>query len=186
MHPQPSATSPHASTAKTSYVVLADKGASAKALAAKLRSSGATVTSVNDAIGLVTVTSTTSGFATKTRRLAHVAGVAADRSIGYTPERHRAEGRRRERSRAGEDAAASRSTRQKGPAGGDPLDSQLWGMDMINAVQAHAVNRGDHRVTVGVLDTGIQADHPDLQLELQQEALAQLHHRHAGHRRRRV
>ena len=73
------------STAKTSYVVLADKGASAKDLAAKLRSSGATVTSVNDAIGLVTVTSTTSGFATKTRGLAHVAGVAADRSIGYTP-----------------------------------------------------------------------------------------------------
>ena len=35
-------------------------------------------------------------------------------------------------------------------------------MDMINAVQAHKINRGDHRVTVGVLDTGIQADHPDL------------------------
>ena len=47
-----------ASTAKTSYVVLADEGASAKALAAKLRASGVTVTSVNEAIGLVTVTST--------------------------------------------------------------------------------------------------------------------------------
>ena len=151
----------NASTGKTSYVVLADKGASAKALAAKLRSSGATVTSVNNAIGLVTVTSTKSGFATKTRGLAHVAGVAADRSIGYTPNGI-------VRKDPVENEAALAKTRgksvkaQKGPAGGDPLDSQLWGMDMINAVQAHAVNKGDHRVTVGVLDTGIQGDHPDL------------------------
>ena len=151
----------HASTGKTSYVVLADKGASAKALAAKLRSSGATVTSVNNAIGLVTVTSTKSGFATKTRGLAHVAGVAADRSIGYTPNGI-------VRKDPVENEAALAKTRgksvkaTKGPAGGDPLDSQLWGMDMINAVQAHAVNKGDHRVTVGVLDTGIQGDHPDL------------------------
>ena len=39
-------------------------------------------------------------------------------------------------------------------------------------------------MTVGVIDTGIQADHPDLN-ELQQEALPQLRHGHPGHRRRR-
>ena len=44
----------------------------------------------------------------------------------------------------------------------DPLDNLLWGMQMINAPKAHATERGDRRVTVGVLDTGIQADHPDL------------------------
>ena len=74
-----------ASTAKTSYVVLADEGSSAKTLAAKLRASGVTVTSVNEAIGLVTVTSTKAGFATTTRGLTNVAGVARDRSIGYAP-----------------------------------------------------------------------------------------------------
>ena len=74
-----------ATTAKTSYVVLANEGDSAKTVAAKLRSSGATVTSVNEAIGLVTVTSTKSDFATTTRGLADVAGVASDRSIGYAP-----------------------------------------------------------------------------------------------------
>ncbi len=39
---------PAATTAKTSYVVLADEGTSAKTLAAKLRASGVTVTSVNE------------------------------------------------------------------------------------------------------------------------------------------
>jgi subtilisin family serine protease len=45
---------------------------------------------------------------------------------------------------------------------GDPLDGLLWGMDMINAVEAHRIESGDQRVSVGVLDTGIQGDHPDL------------------------
>jgi subtilisin family serine protease len=53
--------------------------------------------------------------------------------------------------------AAGKTTRS-----GDPLDSQLWGMDMINAPAAHKINSGDHRVTVGVLDTGIEGSHPDL------------------------
>ena len=150
-----------AGTARTSYVVLADSGASAKDLAAELRSSGATVTSVNNAIGLVTVTSTASGFATRTRGLGHVAGVARDRSIGYTPS-----GIVRKDVVENEAALAKTRGKQakpgKGGPGLDPLDSQLWGMDMIKAVQAHKVNRGDHRVTVGVLDTGVQADHIDL------------------------
>ena len=90
-----------------------------------------------------------------------MAGVAADRSIGYTPNGI-------VRKDVVENEAALTKARgksvkaKKGPAGGDPLDSQLWGMDMINAVQAHGIDKGDHRVTVGVLDTGIQADHPDL------------------------
>ena len=35
-------------------------------------------------------------------------------------------------------------------------------MEMIKAFRAHRIDRGNHRVTVGVLDTGIQASHPDL------------------------
>jgi hypothetical protein len=123
-------------TAKTSYVVLADKGASVTDLAAKLSASGAKVTSVNKAIGLLTVTSTKAGFATKTAGLAHVAGVAADRSIGYAPTAIA-------RGDVVEKEAALAKTRGKsvkaaqgGAPGGDPLDNQLWGMEMINAVQS--------------------------------------------------
>src|SRR5687768_1541486 len=74
-----------ATTAKTSYVVLADKGYSAKALADTLRARGATVTKINRAIGMVTVTSTRAGFATQTRRLDNVAGVARNRAVGMAP-----------------------------------------------------------------------------------------------------
>ncbi len=44
----------------------------------------------------------------------------------------------------------------------DPLDSYLWGMDMIDAPKAHAVELGDKRVKVGVMDTGVDGTHPDL------------------------
>jgi lantibiotic leader peptide-processing serine protease len=151
-------------TTATTYVVLADKGATAQDLAAKLTASGATVTSVNKAIGLLTVTSTKAGFASKARGLAHVDGVALNRSIGYTPNAIAPKNSVERESVSTKSRGTAPKLAAKEGAGptADPLDSQLWGMDMINADEAHKVNRGDHRVTVGVLDTGVQGDHPDL------------------------
>ena len=123
-----------------------------------------TVTSVNEAIGLVTVTSTKAGFATTTRGLSNVAGVARDRSIGYAPGGVRPGAHPSEKVEKEGQLAKTRGTSVK-PAkrsSADPLDSQLWGMEMIKAFRAHRIDQGNHRVTVGVLDTGIQADHPDL------------------------
>ncbi len=148
-----------ASSTKASYVVLAKDGASAKALAARLKSAGATVTSVNEAIGLVTVTSKKSDFATKTRGLASVEGVARDRSIGYSPQGE-VNKDTVERENLHAKAKGGATTAVESPA--DPLDGQLWGLEMVNAFEARAINDGDRRVTVGVLDTGVQGDHPDL------------------------
>ncbi len=44
----------------------------------------------------------------------------------------------------------------------DPLEGQQWDMTMIKADQAHEVSDGSRDVVVGVLDSGIDADHPDL------------------------
>ena len=44
----------------------------------------------------------------------------------------------------------------------DPLDNNLWGMRMIKADQAHNRTLGNSKVKVGIMDTGVQADHPDL------------------------
>lgn len=44
----------------------------------------------------------------------------------------------------------------------DPREGEQWDMRMIKADQAHLINDGDRDVLVGVLDSGIDADHPDL------------------------
>jgi thermitase len=44
---------------------------------------------------------------------------------------------------------------------GDPLRSQQWGLDLIHADAAHLVTTGVG-ATVAVVDTGIDASHPDL------------------------
>ena len=149
----------------TSYVVLAQAGSSAQALANQLRADGATVTSVNEAIGMIMVTSRNTAFTSRARELAGVSRVGRDRSIGFAPNarsQHPDVVEQEAALAAPAASAAQASSQGKSAKPADPLDSLLWGMDMINAPAAHAIERGDHRVTVGVLDTGIQGDHPDL------------------------
>jgi lantibiotic leader peptide-processing serine protease len=62
---------PAAPTA-ASYLVLADQAASASSVASGLRAKGATVTSVNRAVGLIAVTSTDSGFSASAKQVAGV------------------------------------------------------------------------------------------------------------------
>ncbi|MCW2817622.1 MAG: peptidase [Marmoricola sp.] len=44
----------------------------------------------------------------------------------------------------------------------DPRESEQWDLRMIKADRAHAITDGSRRVVVGVLDSGIDPDHPDL------------------------
>ncbi|HET7822783.1 MAG TPA: S8 family serine peptidase [Ornithinibacter sp.] len=44
----------------------------------------------------------------------------------------------------------------------DPREAEQWDMQMIKADQAHKITDGSRNVLVGVLDSGIDADHPDL------------------------
>lgn len=46
-------------------------------------------------------------------------------------------------------------------AAGDPLRGEQWNLDAINADAAHRISIGSG-ATVAVLDSGVQASHPDL------------------------
>lgn len=153
----------------TSYVVLAQDGASVTALADRLAGTGSEVTSVNRDIGMVVVSSTDRAFRARAAATAGVEGVAADRSIGYAPPRRPLTVERENLTAAKAGQAATASAKQPKAAKSDPLDPFLWGMDMIDADEAHAITLGSRRVRVGVMDTGVQGDHPDLQANFDHE-----------------
>ena len=52
----------------------------------------------------------------------------------------------------------------------DPREAEQWDMRMIKADQAHAITDGSRKVVVGVLDSGIDPDHPDLVANLDVES----------------
>ena len=45
----------------------------------------------------------------------------------------------------------------------DTIDQELNHLDVINARAAHNITRGDPSVTIGVIDSGVFYDHPDLE-----------------------
>ncbi|MBM6401542.1 S8 family serine peptidase [Phycicoccus sonneratiae] len=157
------ATAGATTTARTGYAVLAADGTDARALAQRLAKAGATVTSVNTDIGLVSVESTSAGFAGAARSMSGVAAAARDGVVGRSPDARPAKDavtrENRATSRHGDE-----HDHGHGPKGGkaDPLDSSLWGMKLIGADKAHKSELGDKRVRVGVMDTGVDGTHPDL------------------------
>ncbi|MGO4255507.1 S8 family serine peptidase [Marmoricola sp. RAF53] len=146
----------------TSYVVVASTGTSADTLARRLTAAGETVTSVNSDIGTITVSSKDAGFRGRASGLDGVVGVATDRVIGYQPDQkpNAVENEALAAARAG--TLSKAAPKKPKPVAGDPLDSQLWGMQMIGADRAHAIDQGSKKVKVGIIDTGVDAHNPDL------------------------
>lgn len=155
----PSAAPSDAQGSPRSYVVLAEKGGDAKALAERLARQGATVTSVNTAVGMVTVESGDAGFAASARSLDGVDTAAANTVVGRAP-KDLPDRKAVETLRPAGAKAAPEQAGKKPKA--DPLDGLLWGMDMIDASEAHQVDMGSKRVRVGVMDTGVDGSHPDI------------------------
>ena len=155
-----SSASPSSTGEAHDYVVLAQEGASVQQVAARLQQAGAKVTRVNTAIGMVSVTSNDTAFRAEAARISGVQGVARDEIIGHQP---KANPHRLPQERAA--SLQKQAKKPKPPTGtgpSDPLDTQLWGMRMINADKAHAITLGSKNVRVGIMDTGVDASHPDL------------------------
>jgi lantibiotic leader peptide-processing serine protease len=139
------------------FTVVAEDGVSTDAAIAAIRSAGGTVVSRSDEVGVYQVTTDRADFATKATSAAALIGAAEEKAIGRKPRLDRVE---QEHLLAA--AAAKGTGKQQRGKKMDPLDDKLWGLEMIRADKARKVEPGDRRVTVGVLDTGVDAGHPDI------------------------
>jgi lantibiotic leader peptide-processing serine protease len=142
-----------AAPATTDYTVVAGDGVATADAIAAITAAGGTVVSSNTSVGTFRVTSTSADFKLRAARSGKLVGAAARKPVGKSPLGARLE-------------KPLTDTRHGGSSGGvkkaDPLDDKLWGLSMVKADKARAIEKGEKGVTVGVLDTGVDASHPDL------------------------
>ena len=147
-------TSPAQAATATEYTVVADDGVSAADAIAAITAAGGTVVSSNTAVGMFRVSSAAADFTTRAAESAALIGASANKPIGYAPKATPAVEQ--------PITAAAAGKAPTGVTAADPLDDKLWGLKMIKADKARAIEKGERGVTVGVLDTGLDASSPDL------------------------
>jgi subtilisin family serine protease len=143
-------------TAQASFLVSFTSDAIPGQADAMVRAAGGTITARYVSAGVVLARSGDAGFAARLRATVGVQSVGAARAVhSRIAPAHAAKF-------TGGGHAPSAPPPPPQAAGGDPLSSRQWDMDQIHAPQAHAFSLGKRSVLVGVLDSGIDASHPDL------------------------
>ncbi|MFB9308345.1 subtilisin family serine protease [Agromyces hippuratus] len=157
----PAVAAPAAATGpETGYLVLAPQGKSVAKAAARVAAAGGTVVASYDQIGVLVVRSTNTAFASSVAG-AGVQSVASTEGLGTT---------------LVDDEESVALDASAVDAAGDPTGEQYWGlqwdMTQIDVDQAHEITTGDPSVVVGVLDSGIDATHPDLATQVAKDQSA--------------
>ena len=150
----------------TRYIVLYEAGASPAAVKAAVVQAKGRILKANNKVGVATAISSNPGFRSEASASAAIKGVARNIPIGrarpqlrpkLTPELNRAFRK------------ASKGSRLKlqGHSNGpreEPLAGLQWDMKMIHATAngSYKEQPGSKRVLVGILDTGIDGNHPDI------------------------
>jgi subtilisin family serine protease len=159
------ATAPAASalpdlTGKTvEYNVLTADGASVTSIQAAVKAAGGTVVSSNTAVGLITATAPESGFVERVAVAPAVSEVARSRVIGQAP---KAKPVPKPDTLVANESGGNAGVAGIAKPGMDPLDSQQWGLQNVRSDLARTKQAGDKRVKVGIIDTGIDGNHPDI------------------------
>lgn len=143
------------------YVVLYDDGASAAEARAAIGSLDGVIVEEITQIGLAKVRTSNDAFEADVAGEAALAGAAPNRIIGY------AEPALREKVDDVEslvDAKGTTAAEDVAAVDAEPLAGLQWDMEMIDATVdgSYAVDTGDPDVLVGIIDTGIDASHPDI------------------------
>ena len=155
-------------TASTQYTVLLEQGASRGAAVAAVSAAGGTVIKQNAEVGTLTVQAPAAGFVQQVSASPAIYGAAHTRPIGRMPDAAPAAGTARhlrdvvETEHNANVSLAPQLDASLAPVGLDPLDADQWGLRMVKSDLARAVQPGDHGVMVGVLDSGVDATHPDI------------------------
>ncbi len=150
------------------YVVLYAEGASTDAARAAIAAAGGTIVSENTDVGVATVRTTNADFAAAADASPAIVGTAANRVIGSVPHEVQADGSAKKLDPAeadvGAGAPAGGQTRHGGgTATAEPLADLQWDMQQIGATAdgSYRYEQGKG-VKVGILDTGVDASHPDI------------------------
>jgi subtilisin family serine protease len=145
------------------YVVVYEQGTDAATARAAIERAGGQVVKENRAVGVATVLARDEDFTSRVQAQPALFGAAPNEAIGQAPKPRRAKRDDVERISDAERAKA-RGGKQAKPVAGEPLAGLQWDMKMIGATPggSYATERGKRAVRVGVIDTGIDASHPDI------------------------
>jgi subtilisin family serine protease len=151
-------------TVSEEYVVSFD--GTPEVATAAIQAAGGTVEDVIEQVGVALVSSSDGAFLDNVRARGEIRGAARNHAVGTArpgmPHRFA-----EERPSAAERAEAGRSVHGNSPSGAEsgtePLADLQWNMAMIGAAPDGAHRRATGKgVDVGIIDTGIDASHPDL------------------------
>lgn len=112
-----------------------------------------------DQIGVIVVHSSNPGFGKEIRAVRGVQSAGATRTTPLTATGTTDEGAARFLSK--EQAAKVASASARTPDS-EPLEADQWDLRAIGADKAAKINPGSRKVTVAVIDTGVDDSHPDL------------------------
>ncbi|GAA0489753.1 S8 family serine peptidase [Streptomyces stramineus] len=143
-----------------SYVVntTADRATVAKVKKAVAQAGGSVLVAY-EKIGVIVAHSKNPDFAKTLRAVPGVASAGASRTAPITPAATTDVGKPEKlKLPKGSALSAQRSLE----TGKEPLEGLQWDLPAIKADQAAKINPGSRKVTVGVIDTGVDDTHPDL------------------------
>jgi subtilisin family serine protease len=148
------------------FVVLYAEGASTDAARAAVTASGGTIVHENTEVGLATVQTTNADFGAAVAAQPALDGAARNEVIGAVPENVSAQGQIKKFDPAEDEGeVASSAAPRRAPAAptAEPLAAKQWDMQQIGATVdgSYRLEQGAG-VKVGILDTGVDASHPDI------------------------